>query len=45
MNNLQGDNSSLKERCSSLMKALDSAKQETLDWRINIETVVEYNTH
>ncbi|TYI23346.1 hypothetical protein ES332_A06G159100v1 [Gossypium tomentosum] len=33
MNNLQADNSSLKERCSSLMKAVDSAKQETLDWR------------
>ena len=45
MNNLHGDNSSLKERRSRLMKALDSAKQETLDWRINIETVVEYNTH
>ena len=40
MNNLQGDNSSLKERCSSLMKALDSAKQETLDWRRKYDQVL-----
>ncbi|OMO65258.1 hypothetical protein COLO4_31408 [Corchorus olitorius] len=33
ISNLQGDNSSLKERCSSIMKALDSAKQEILDCR------------
>ncbi|XP_022723463.1 guanylate-binding protein 6-like isoform X2 [Durio zibethinus] len=40
MNNLQGDNSSLKERCSSLMKALDSAKQETLDCRRKYDQVL-----
>ncbi|KAM7255030.1 hypothetical protein ACFE04_020271 [Oxalis oulophora] len=33
INNLQGDNSSLKERCSSLLKAVESAKQESLDWK------------
>ncbi|KAL1165868.1 hypothetical protein V6Z11_A06G157400 [Gossypium hirsutum] len=40
MNNLQADNSSLKERCSSLMKAVDSAKQETLDWRRKYDQVL-----
>ncbi|XVE51399.1 hypothetical protein DITRI_Ditri02bG0037100 [Diplodiscus trichospermus] len=40
MSNLQGDNSSLKERCSSLSKALDSAKQETFDWRRNYDQVL-----
>ncbi|KAL4308570.1 hypothetical protein GQ457_01G041950 [Hibiscus cannabinus] len=40
MNNLQGDNSSLKERCSSLTKGLDSAKQETLDWRRKYDQVL-----
>ncbi|PPD99720.1 hypothetical protein GOBAR_DD03260 [Gossypium barbadense] len=40
MNNLQADNSSLKERCSSLMKAVDSAKQEMLDWRRKYDQVL-----
>ncbi|KAG8490822.1 hypothetical protein CXB51_013994 [Gossypium anomalum] len=40
MNNLQADNSSMKERCSSLMKAVDSAKQETLDWRRKYDQVL-----
>ncbi|XVF87421.1 hypothetical protein PTKIN_Ptkin18bG0118700 [Pterospermum kingtungense] len=40
LNNLQGNNSSLKERCSSLMKALDSAKQETLDCRRKYDQVL-----
>ncbi|TYJ30667.1 hypothetical protein E1A91_A06G146300v1 [Gossypium mustelinum] len=40
MNNLQADNSSLKERCSSLMKAVDSAKLETLDWRRKYDQVL-----
>ncbi|XVF27580.1 hypothetical protein REPUB_Repub14bG0120800 [Reevesia pubescens] len=40
MNNFQGDNSSLKERCSSLIKAVDSAKQETLDWRRKYDQVL-----
>ncbi|KAA3478031.1 guanylate-binding protein 7-like [Gossypium australe] len=40
MNNLQADYSSLKERCSSLMKAVDSAKQETLDWRRKYDQVL-----
>ncbi|KAM7262928.1 hypothetical protein ACFE04_000611 [Oxalis oulophora] len=31
--NLQGDNSSLKERYSSLLKNVESAKQESLDWK------------
>ncbi|KAH1056018.1 hypothetical protein J1N35_034083 [Gossypium stocksii] len=40
MNNLQADNSSLKERCSSLMKAVDSAKQEMLDWRRKYDQIL-----
>ena len=35
--NLQGNCSSLEERSSSLLKALDSAKQESLDWKRKYE--------
>lgn len=38
--NLQGNCSSLDERCSSLKKTLDQAKQESLDWKRKYETVL-----
>ncbi|XP_041026148.1 guanylate-binding protein 1-like [Juglans microcarpa x Juglans regia] len=38
--NLQGNCSSLEERSSSLMKALDSAKQESLDWRRKYDQII-----
>ncbi|KAJ7947028.1 Guanylate-binding family protein [Quillaja saponaria] len=31
--NLQGNSRSLEERCSSLLRTLDFAKQESLDWK------------
>uniref|UniRef100_A0A9I9CRE0 GB1/RHD3-type G domain-containing protein n=1 Tax=Cucumis melo TaxID=3656 RepID=A0A9I9CRE0_CUCME len=38
--NLQGDCSSLDERCSSLKKTVEQAKQESLDWKRKYETVL-----
>ncbi|KAG7962386.1 hypothetical protein I3843_09G064300 [Carya illinoinensis] len=38
--NLQGNCSSLEERSSSLMKALDFAKQESLDWRRKYDQII-----
>ncbi|XP_023003111.1 guanylate-binding protein 1-like [Cucurbita maxima] len=38
--NLQGSCSSLDERCSSLKKTLEQAKQESLDWKRKYETVL-----
>lgn len=38
--NLQGSCSSLEERCSSLLKAFDSAKQESLDWKRKYEQIL-----
>ncbi|XP_059435506.1 uncharacterized protein LOC132168530 isoform X2 [Corylus avellana] len=38
--NLQGSCSSLEERCSSLLKALDSTKQESSDWKRKYEQVL-----
>jgi chromosome segregation ATPase len=38
--NLQGNCSSLEERCSSLLKALDSTKQESSDWKRKYEQVL-----
>ncbi|KAE7995766.1 hypothetical protein FH972_000535 [Carpinus fangiana] len=38
--NLQGNCSSLEERCSSLLKALDSTKQESSDWKRKYELVL-----
>ncbi|KAG6618255.1 hypothetical protein I3842_Q116500 [Carya illinoinensis] len=38
--NLQGNCSSLEERCSTLLKGLDSAKQESLDWRRKYEQII-----
>ncbi|PON46673.1 Guanylate-binding protein [Parasponia andersonii] len=38
--NLQSSCSSLGERCSSLLKTLDSAKQESLDWQRKYEQVL-----
>ncbi|XP_010518777.1 PREDICTED: guanylate-binding protein 1 isoform X2 [Tarenaya hassleriana] len=38
--NLQGDNSSLKERCSTLLKTLDSAKQEITEWKRKYDQIV-----
>ncbi|GAV87507.1 GBP domain-containing protein/GBP_C domain-containing protein [Cephalotus follicularis] len=38
--NLQGDNSSLKERCSGLLKTLESTKQESLDWKRKYDQVL-----
>ncbi|XP_075666147.1 uncharacterized protein LOC142635984 [Castanea sativa] len=37
ISNLQGNCSSLEERSSSLLKALDSSKQDTLDWKRKYE--------
>ncbi|BBH00927.1 Guanylate-binding family protein, partial [Prunus dulcis] len=37
INNLQSNSSSLGERCSSLVKTLDSAKQESLEWKRKYE--------
>ncbi|XP_068320785.1 uncharacterized protein [Pyrus communis] len=39
INNLQSNHSSLGERCSSLVKTLDSAKQESLEWKRKYEHV------
>ncbi|XP_030480849.1 uncharacterized protein LOC115697845 [Cannabis sativa] len=38
--NLQSNCSSLGERCSSLLKALDSAKQESVDWQRKYEQIL-----
>lgn len=38
--NLQGNCSSLEERCSSLLKALDSSKQDSLDWKRKYEQII-----
>lgn len=38
--NLQRNCSSLGERCSSLLKSLDSSKQESLDWKRKYEQVL-----
>lgn len=38
--NLQSKSSSLEERCSSLSKALDSGRQESLDWKRKYEQVL-----
>ncbi|XP_038690047.1 guanylate-binding protein 1-like [Tripterygium wilfordii] len=38
--NLQSNYSSLNERCSSLMKALDSARQETSDWKRKYDQLI-----
>lgn len=38
--NLQGDCSSLDERCSSLKKTVEQAKQESLDWKRKYESVL-----
>ena len=38
--NLQGNSRSLEERCSSLLKALDSTKQESSDWKRKYEQVL-----
>ncbi|KAL6991119.1 hypothetical protein U1Q18_009238 [Sarracenia purpurea var. burkii] len=38
--NLQGKCSSLEERCSSLSKTLDSARQESTDWKRKYEQVL-----
>ncbi|XP_021830251.1 guanylate-binding protein 4 [Prunus avium] len=40
INNLQSNSSSLGERCSSLVKTLDSAKQESLEWKRKYEQVI-----
>ena len=40
ISNLQGNCSSLDERCSSLKKTLDQANQESLDWKRKYETVL-----
>ncbi|KAF8409185.1 hypothetical protein HHK36_005259 [Tetracentron sinense] len=37
--NLQGKSSSLEERCSSLLKTLDSARQESLEWKRKYEQI------
>ncbi|KAL6333358.1 hypothetical protein AAG906_028543 [Vitis piasezkii] len=38
--NLQSKGSSLEERCSSLSKTLDSARQESLEWKRKYEQVL-----
>lgn len=38
--NLQGENSSLKEKCSTLSKTLDSLKHETTDWKRKYDQVL-----
>lgn len=38
--NLQSKGSSLEERCSSLLKTLDSARQESLEWKRKYEQVL-----
>lgn len=38
--NLQSNCSSLGERCSSLLKSLDSSKQESLEWKRKYEQVL-----
>lgn len=38
--NLQGNSSSLGERCSSLSKTLDSVKQESAEWKRKYEQVL-----
>ncbi|KAK2642349.1 hypothetical protein Ddye_024112 [Dipteronia dyeriana] len=38
--NLQGENSSLKEKCSTLSKTLDSLRHETSDWKRKYEKVL-----
>ncbi|KAJ7968616.1 Guanylate-binding protein like [Quillaja saponaria] len=38
--NLQSNGRSLEERCSSILKTLDSAKQESLDWKRKYELVL-----
>lgn len=38
--NLQSKSSSLEEKCSSLSKALDSGRQESLDWKRKYEQVL-----
>ncbi|KAM7525066.1 hypothetical protein LguiA_014968 [Lonicera macranthoides] len=38
--NLQGKHSSMEERCSSLSKTLDSAKQDSMEWKRKYEYVL-----
>lgn len=38
--NLQSKGSSLEERCSSLSRTLDSARQESLDWKRKYEQIL-----